>query len=314
MRAYTNISNYKINIYFIILFFAASFLYSQTATVSGGATASVNGIYTKAGTTNVNGTDRDYYDLPSSTMRLEYRNNPSYGIEWEIWESTARGGGGTVRYYNLSNSITPPSAGWAPDVASLPAPTVAFVLPVELTSFNALVSNNNVKLNWQTATELNNYGFEIERKVNNSSNWNKIGFVEGNGNSNTVHNYSFTDLPTGGTNFMYRLKQVDNNGNFEYSPEVNVILEIPQVFTVKQNFPNPFNPTTKIEYSIPEDNNVQVKIYNAIGMEITTILNEFQQAGKHNVTFNAANFSSGIYFYKITNGNYSQIKKMVLLR
>ena len=205
------------------------------------------------------------------------------------------------------------------DAIPIPTPltgpfVVTDAVPVELITFIANVADKNVKLNWATATEINNYGFEIERKANNSSNWNKVGFVAGNGNSNNVHNYSFTDLPTGGTNFMYRLKQVDNNGDFEYSPEVNVVLEIPQVFTVKQNFPNPFNPTTNIEYSIPEDNNVQVKIYNAIGMEVTTILNEFQQAGVHNVTFNAANFSSGIYFYKITSGNYSQIKKMILLR
>jgi hypothetical protein len=110
------------------------------------------------------------------------------------------------------------------------------------------------------------------------------------------------------------LKQIDLNGSFSYYPEVEVRLDVPVNFSVKQNFPNPFNPTTKIEFSIPSDNNVEIKVYNVIGMEVATILNERRQAGTHSIEFNASNLSSGIYFYKIVSGKYSEIKKMILLK
>ncbi len=205
------------------------------------------------------------------------------------------------------------------DAAPIPTPlagpfVVTDATPVELISFIANVTNSTVELNWQTATEINNYGFDIERTLLYDINWTKIGFVSGNGNSNIINNYCFTDIPSGGENFIYRLKQVDNNGSFEYSPEVNVVLNIPADFVVKQNYPNPFNPTTNIEYSIPADNKVTVKIYNTLGMEIAVLLNEFKQAGTHNVEFNAANLSSGVYFYEITSGNFTQTKKMILIR
>ncbi len=185
-------------------------------------------------------------------------------------------------------------------------------LPVELVSFTVVFNNGKVQLNWQTATEVNNYGFEVERNQNNS--WQKIGFVQGHGNSNSIKDYSFTDKPTGGSNFKYRLKQIDIDGKYEYSTVVEAILDVPAEFSVKQNFPNPFNPTTKIEFSIPSDNNVEIKVFNVLGMEVATLLNGYKQAGTHNVEFNANNFSSGIYFYKVVSGNYSEIKKMFLLR
>lgn len=185
-------------------------------------------------------------------------------------------------------------------------------LPVELVSFSAIINKSKVQLNWKTATEVNNYGFEVERNRNN--NWQKIGFVQGHGNSNSPKYYSFTDVPNGGTEFKYRLKQIDFDGQYEYSPEVEVNLEVPANFSVKQNFPNPFNPTTKIEFSLPLDNNVEIKVFNVLGMEVATLLNEHRQAGTHTVEFNASNLSSGIYFYKLVSGNYSEIKKMILLR
>jgi hypothetical protein len=183
-----------------------------------------------------------------------------------------------------------------------------------LSSFIASVVNNSVNLNWQTETEVNNYGFEIERVEQKSNNWVKLGFIQGHGNSNSPKEYSFLDKPNGGNKFKYRLKQIDIDGKYEYSPEVEVILDIPAKFSVKQNFPNPFNPTTKIEFSIPSDNLAQIKVYNVLGMEVATLLNEYRQAGTHNLEFNASNLSSGIYFYKVVSGNYSETKKMILLR
>jgi len=190
---------------------------------------------------------------------------------------------------------------------------VGAALPVELTTFTANTIENKVTLNWQTATEVNNYGFEIERSQNN--NWEKIGFVEGHGNSNSPKDYSFSDKPTNGSDFKYRLKQVDFDGNFEFSPEIAVSLIVPQ-FSVKQNYPNPFNPSTKIEFSIPKSGNVKLSIFNAIGQEVAVLINENMEAGNHNFQFSSDNYqlSSGIYFYKVISGKYSETKKMILLR
>lgn len=188
------------------------------------------------------------------------------------------------------------------------------VLPVELTSFTASSADKKVTLKWQTATEINNYGFEVERTSVQNINREKIGFVQGHGNSNSLKSYYFKDKPTSGNEFKYRLKQIDTDGKFEYSPEVEVNLNVHIDFSVKQNFPNPFNPSTQIEFSIPSDNNVEIKVFNILGMEVATLLNEHRQAGKYSIEFNASNLASGIYFYKIVSGKYSEIKKMILLR
>jgi hypothetical protein len=188
----------------------------------------------------------------------------------------------------------------------------AGALSMELVSFSVMINKSKVQLNWQTATEVNNYGFEVERSQNN--NWQKIGFVQGHGNSNSTKEYSFTDKPNGGSKFKYRLKQIAFAGKYEYSPEVEVNLEVPANCSVKQNFPNPFIPTTKIEFSLPSDNNVEIKVFNVLGMEVATLLNEHRTSGMHSIEFNASNLASGIYLYKIVSGNYSEIKKMILLR
>lgn len=201
------------------------------------------------------------------------------------------------------------------DVVPIPTPpTGPYVLPVELTSFTTAIVNGNVSLNWQTATEVNNYGFEVERAKQRSGNWVKIGFVQGSGNSNSPKSYSFTDKSNSGNEFTYRLKQIDNDGQYEYSPEVEVSLAVPAEFSVKQNFPNPFNPTTNIKFTIPSDNNVEIKIFNVLGIEVAALLNEYKPAGTYNIEFNANNLSSGIYLYKIISGKYSETKKMILLR
>ena len=192
-------------------------------------------------------------------------------------------------------------------------------LPVELTSFTASTANNKVSLNWQTATEVNNYGFEVERaSTSPGMTWEKIGFIQGHGNSNSPKEYSFSDKPFGGNEFKYRLKQIDFDGQYEYSKEVEVSIDIPQEFSVSQNFPNPFNPSTNIKFSIPSDDNVVIKVFNVIGMEVVTLLNEHRQAGTYHIEFSAiggaSDLASGIYFYKVVSGNHSDIKKMILLR
>ncbi len=181
-------------------------------------------------------------------------------------------------------------------------------------SFTGTSFQNKVKLNWQTATELKNYGFDIERSSVNSKAWEKIGFVKGNGNSNSPKKYSFTDENPSSSKMQYRLKQIDNDGKFEYSKVVDITLNTPAKFSLEQNYPNPFNPTTKIEYAIPSDNLVQIKIYNILGKEVMTLLNEYKKAGTYSIDFNASSLSSGVYFYKIVSGRNSEIKKMILLK
>ena len=189
-------------------------------------------------------------------------------------------------------------------------------LPVELTSFTASVKGNTVTLNWQTATEVNNYGFEVQRSENRngSSDWKKIGFVEGNGNSNSPNEYSFTDKPTLGGKFQYRLKQIDNDGSFEYSDIAEVSLNKVTEYKLNQNYPNPFNPSTKLEYSIPSESFVSLKVYDILGNEVATLVNEQQQAGVYRTDFNAANLPSGLYFARITANNFTQVVKMTLLK
>ena len=198
-------------------------------------------------------------------------------------------------------------------------------LPIELASFNAASNSNRVKLNWETATEVNNYErtpFSYGSDISlDKKNWTKVGFVQGHGNSNSYKQYSFIDKPGEGKEFKYRLKQFDLDGNYKYSPEIEVKLDEPKDFSVQQNYPNPFNPETKIEFTIPFDNYVRLKVFNIIGKEVATLLDEYKQAGSYTVEFNANSFSnnkaslsSGIYFYKIVSGNYSVIKKMLLLK
>jgi hypothetical protein len=192
-------------------------------------------------------------------------------------------------------------------------------LPVELTSFTANYSDGKVILNWQTATEVNNYGFEIERAFLETQQtapllWQKIGFVQGHGNSNSPKTYSFNDANASNGIFQYRLKQIDFDGQFEYSEQVEVDIKTPAQFGLQQNYPNPFNPVTTIKYSIPLDNNVQIKIYNVQGQLVTTLVNEYKQAGSYNVDFDASSFPSGLYFYKISSGGFAEIKKMAFIK
>lgn len=187
--------------------------------------------------------------------------------------------------------------------------TTGSTLPVELISFTSRNVDAGIRLNWETATEINNYGFEVEKKSNGS--WEKIGFVEGSGNSNSIKNYSYTDKAVSG-NLSYRLKQIDFDGSFKYSKEIEASVKLPAQFSLDQNYPNPFNPATSISYQLPNDEKVVLKIYNILGSEVTTLVNENQSAGNHKVTFDASGLSSGIYFYSIQAGSFSQTRKMIL--
>jgi len=189
-------------------------------------------------------------------------------------------------------------------------------LPVELTSFTANLIGSNVELHWITETEVNNYGFEIERASLDSHiiNWLKVGFVQGYGNSNSPKEYSYSDTIKRGMKYQYRLKQIDNDGKYSFSSIVSVKFESLNNYTLNQNYPNPFNPSTIITYTIPVSSKVTLTVYDLKGQLITTIVNEFQEAGNYSVYFNASGFSSGIYFYKIQSNNFVKANKMLLLK
>jgi hypothetical protein len=199
------------------------------------------------------------------------------------------------------------------------------IIPVELTSFTASVLQNEkaVQLNWTTATEINNSGFEILRFAQNDNEWETIGFVPGFGTTTETKSYSFIDENINSGTYKYRLKQIDYDGNFEYSNEIEIIVDFtPKEFVLYQNYPNPFNPTTTIKFEIPsviaseakQSLMVSLKVYDILGNEVATLVNEEKQPGVYEVEYNSENLSSGIYFYQLKAGEFTSIKKMVLLR
>jgi len=193
-------------------------------------------------------------------------------------------------------------------------------VPVELTSFDIVKHNNSVLLTWNTAVEVNNFGFEIERKSVPVASWEKIGFVEGNGNSNSPKSYSFVDEKPLEGKSVYRLKQIDNNGAFKYSEIKTLTFSSVLKFALEQNYPNPFNPSTIIKYELPEQSNVKIEIFDMLGQSVDVLINSEKQAGFYETTWNASNLPSGVYLINIkaeglnSKKNFVQVKKALLLR
>lgn len=200
------------------------------------------------------------------------------------------------------------------------------MLPVELTSFTAAIQSGRVNLKWQTKTEINNYGFEIEKSISPSSaqSWNKVGFIPGKGNSSSESEYTFTDNAAPLVTTYYRLKQIDFDGAYEYSGTVELRAGTPSAFELMQNYPNPFNPSTTISYSLPEDAFVKLKVYDITGRQLCVLVNENQQAGVHtlqlDVERSGIHSASGMYLYQLTTTGtvsgekFSAVRKMVLLK
>jgi len=192
---------------------------------------------------------------------------------------------------------------------------ITVIIPVELTSFTAQLNNNQVLLQWETATETNNKGFEIERRLSENT-WERIGFVEGHGTTTEVQSYQYVDnvYSLNSNSFAYRLKQIDYDGSYEYSNEVEVEITMPLKYELTQNYPNPFNPSTAIKFSIPEAGSVELKVYDLIGNEVATLVNETKTPGIYEVKFRAIELSSGVYIYSLKAGNFVQTKKMILIK
>ncbi len=186
-------------------------------------------------------------------------------------------------------------------------------LPVELTAFSAKSVNEGIKLEWQTASELNNDRFEIERSQDRNT-FAVVGTVRGAGTTTEAQSYSFIDNTAQNGKFYYRLKQVDFDGTVDYSNIVEVVKEKPTTFELAQNYPNPFNPATTINYQLPTNTLVTLKVYDVIGREVATLVNARQEAGRYTVNFNASTLASGVYFYRLQAGSFVETKKMMLVK
>uniref|UniRef100_A0A832G6G1 T9SS type A sorting domain-containing protein n=1 Tax=Ignavibacterium album TaxID=591197 RepID=A0A832G6G1_9BACT len=196
-------------------------------------------------------------------------------------------------------------------------------IPVELTSFTAFVNENSVQINWSTAIETNNRGFEIQRSIfpyeARNPVWEAVGFVNGNGSTTEPQNYSFVDEGLASGKYLYRLKQIDFDGTSEYSNEIEVEILAPTKFVLEQNYPNPFNPITIISWQSPVGSRQTLKVYDVLGNEVATLVDEYREAGRYEVEFNVAQVSrpelpSGIYLYKLTSGKFSTVRKMMLIK
>jgi hypothetical protein len=194
-------------------------------------------------------------------------------------------------------------------------------LPVELTSFTASTQGRQIELHWATATEVNNYGFEVERKAMSNKQstmniWTRVAFVQGKGTTSAPQLYKYSDAVQSSGKFQYRLKQIDHDGNFEYGPTVEVSVTLtPDDYALSQNFPNPFNPTTKIQFALANTEFAEVKVFNSLGEEVKTLFSGVGEAGVVNeVQFDGKEFASGVYFYSLTANGRHEIKKMVLLK
>jgi hypothetical protein len=192
-----------------------------------------------------------------------------------------------------------------------------YIVPVELTSFTANVSEGLVELSWITATETNNQGFEVQRSAGGE--FETIAFVEGHGTTTEIQAYSYTDRSVAVGSYSYRLKQVDFDGSFEYSDVVEADVPAPDIFALDQNYPNPFNPSTKIAFRLAVDSKVSLKIFDVLGQEVATLVNTNLVAGGHNVNFDASSLNSGVYLYRIEatgidGTNFVDVKKMILTK
>jgi len=237
-------------------------------------------------------------DLPAGTIM--FRDVLFNGVDSisALWGITVTGG--RLNVYNTVVEISSP------------------IVPVELVSFNYELYNGSVKLDWITATEVNNRGFEILRFEQSDNNWATIGFVPGFGTTTEPNSYAFTDENISSGFYSYRLKQVDFNGQYEYSEIIEVEVLSPNKFSLEQNYPNPFNPSTVIKYTISNKQFVTLKVYDVLGNEVATLVNEQLPAGEYEVEFkpesSIKNPASGVYFYKLIAGTFSETKKMILAK
>ncbi|AFH48558.1 Hypothetical protein IALB_0846 [Ignavibacterium album JCM 16511] len=242
-----------------------------------------------------------------------------YGVTPTLGSATNTNGTGDVDF-KVNNDLTVTVFVLATN-NGIGAYTTDASIPVELTGFVANVIERDVLLNWSTATETNNLGFEVERKTSDNNSWKKIAFIKSAGTTTEPQQYTFRDARLESGSYSYRLKIVDFDGTFSYSQEVEVEIGIPQQYALSQNYPNPFNPATRIDYQLPFDAKVQIELYSITGEKVATLVSSDISAGYHTIELNAStlNLASGVYFYRINavdinNGKFVETKKLVLLK
>ncbi|HLP14697.1 MAG TPA: T9SS type A sorting domain-containing protein [Bacteroidota bacterium] len=286
---------------------------SRNTTVANSTSATyVSRVYKFSATTGAySGTVRvDYLvgelnSLAEAALQVNVHNGTN-------WSPVVSGTNNTSSHYVISNAL----GGAALNEIALGASSSP--LPVEMTSLEAVVKCGNVELMWSTATEMNNFGFDVERSEKtqgNNGQWRKIGFIEGHGTTNARQVYRYVDASVAGT-VSYRLKQIDRDGNFEFSKEVEVTTAgAPMMFALSQNYPNPFNPTTTISFTVPVSGRATLKILNILGQEVATLFDGEAQSGIFNqVRFNASGFASGIYFSRLEYDGNVQLRHMTLVK
>jgi hypothetical protein len=232
---------------------------------------------------------------------------------WDAWGTDGRG----INAANATVTTTNPNQNvylYFNKKTGRIASTTDAQLPVELTSFTASVMNDIVVLNWTTATEINSASFEVEKKQADITTWQKIASVKAADFSNSMRHYSYSDKNITAGKYNYRLKMVDNDGSFKYINIVNVDIATPAKFELSQNYPNPFNPSTTIRYQLPVNSRITLKVFDMLGKEVTTLVNEQKLAGSYEVTLNADRLSSGVYYYQLKTDNFVQTKKLALVK
>ena len=252
--------------------------------------------------------DENYGMVVGSVGRTFYTSDG--GATWNF-ENTSMS---TVYGLSIETTSADTSAAYVVGTNAYVMRNHQVIVPVELASFSASVNGNEVTLSWMTATELNNSGFEVERKTAEEE-WSVLGFLEGHGTTSETQVYSYIDKELVVGTYNYRIKQIDFNGTYKYyelSEEINIAA--PNSYDLSQNYPNPFNPTTKIKYSVPVDGFVNIAVYNVLGEKVADLVNSIQKAGNYEFTFNATNLASGMYIYRMESGSFISIKKMMILK
>ena len=255
----------------------------------------------------------DQLNAISPAVVMFKNQSPVYGAMIHYNPGTYRTIGSSFEFGGLVNGTSPSTRD------SLAGRMLEFFnllrIPVELASLNAEVIQNSVKITWETATEINNLGFDVERSTDGKS-FVKIGTVKGMGTTTEVSKYSYIDNSINESGLIYyRLKQIDLDGTSAYSGTIEVDYSaLPTEFSLSQNYPNPFNPSTTIKFALPKSVRVTLKIYDALGSEVETLINKEMEAGYHQLDWNAGKYSSGMYIYRITAGDFNSVKKMMILK
>jgi len=258
-------------------------------------------------------------------------NNGWYIFKDKIYSTTNSGLSWELQYSNPGQNLYDlyffnSQLGWAAGNNGIILHTNNGGTPVELTAFSAVLKDNQVNLNWVTSTEINNRGFEIERKFMDNV-FSTIGFVAGHGTTTEEHSYSFIDKNIETGKYFYRLKQIDYDGSYTYTNEIEVDVISLIKFELEQNYPNPFNPSTKIRYAIPllsertpseggdeRGGFVTLKVYDILGSEVAALVNEYKPAGTYEVEFSSNELASGVYYYQLKAGNFIRTMKMIYLK